>query len=111
MLLNGGDLDGQRLLSRKSVELMTERHVDKISVPFLSGQYFGLGVAVRKADGDSGLLGSSGTFGWSGGYNTYFRIDPHEQLIMMFFPQQVYIPGDQELQFTFHNLVMQAIVD
>ncbi len=78
MLLIGGELDGQRLLSRKSVELMTEPHADKISLPFMSGQYFGQGVVVRKADGDSGLLGSPATFGWSGGYNTYFRIGPHK---------------------------------
>ena len=57
MLLNGGELEGQRLLSRKSVELMTERHVEKIPLRFMPGQYFGLGVAVRKADGDSGLIG------------------------------------------------------
>jgi CubicO group peptidase (beta-lactamase class C family) len=111
MLLNGGDLEGQRLLSRKSVELMTERHVDKILLPFMPGQYFGLGVGVRKADGDSGLLGSPGTFGWSGGYNTYFRIDPREKLIVMLFTQLAFSPTNLELQSGFHNTVMQAIAD
>ena len=111
MLLNNGELDGQRLLSRKSVELMTERHVDKIPLPFMPGQYFGLGVAVRKADGDSGLIGSPGTFGWSGGYNTYFRIDPHEKLIVMLFTQLAFSPTNLELQYGFHNTVMQAITD
>ncbi len=111
MLLNGGELDGQRLLSRKSVELMTERHVEKIPLPFMPGQYFGLGVAVRKADGDSGLIGSPGTFGWSGGYNTYFHIDPHEKLIVILFTQLAFSPNNLELQYGFHNTVMQAIVD
>lgn len=111
MLLNGGELDGQRLLSRKSVELMTERHVDKITLPFMPGQYFGLGVAVRNADGDSGLIGSPGTFGWSGGYNTYFRIDPHEKLIVMLFTQLAFSPTNLELQYGFHNTVMQAVTD
>ena len=111
MLLNGGELDGQRLLSRKSVELMTERHVDKIPLPFMPGQYFGLGVAVRKAEGDSGLLGSPGTFGWSGGYNTYFRIDRQEKLIIMLFTQLAFSPTNLELQYGFNNTVMQAIVD
>ena len=111
MLLNGGELEGRRLLSRKSVELMTERHVEKIPLPFMPGQYFGLGVAVRKADGDSGLIGSPGTFGWSGGYNTYFRIDPQEKLIVMLFTQLAFSPNNLELQYGFHNTVMQAIVD
>lgn len=111
MLLDGGRSGEKRLLSRKSVELMTARHVESFPTPILAGQHVGLGVAVRTAGGESGLLGSAGAYGWNGGYNTYFRIDPQEQLIMIFLPQQVYLPGDQELQFTFHNLVMQAIVD
>lgn len=111
MLLNGGEWDGQRLLSRKSVELMTERHVDQIPLPFMPGQYFGLGVAVRKADGDSGLPGSPGTYGWGGGYNTYFRIDPQEKLIFMLFTQLAFSPNNLELQHGFHHAVMQAIVD
>ncbi len=111
MLLNGGALDGQRLLSRKSVELMTARHVDAIPISFMPGQYFGLGVAVRNADGKSGLIGSPGAYGWSGGYNTYFRIDPQEKLILLFFTQQAFSPTDLELQYGFHNTVMQAIID
>lgn len=110
MLLNGGALDGRRLLSRKSVELMTERHSDPIPLSFLAGQYFGLGVAVRKADGDSGVLGSPGTYGWSGAYNTYFRIDPREQLILISLLQRS-PANDLELQYGFQNVVMQAISD
>jgi CubicO group peptidase (beta-lactamase class C family) len=106
-----GQTAGPRLLSRKSVELMTARHVDAWPAPHLAGQHVGLGVAVRSASGDSGLIGSAGAYGWSGGYSTYFRIDPREQLILMLFVQQAYIPGDQELQFGFHNTVMQAIID
>lgn len=90
---------------------MTKQHVDKILLPFTPGQYFGLGVGVRKADGDSGLLGSPGTFGWSGGYNTYFRIDPPEKLIVMLFTQLAFSPTNLELQSRFHNTVMQAIAD
>jgi CubicO group peptidase (beta-lactamase class C family) len=111
MLLNGGELDGHRLLSRKTVELMTARHVDSISLPFMPGQYFGLGVAVRKADGAAGLIGSPGAYGWSGGYNTYFRIDPTEKLILIFLTQQPFSPFDLELEYGFHNTVMQAIAD
>ena len=106
-----GKLPGARLLSRKSVELMTARHVESFPMPWLAGQHVGLGVAVRTAGGESGGLGSAGAFGWSGGYNTYFRIDPKEDLILMLFVQQAFVPGDQELQVGFHNTVMQAIVD
>ena len=111
MLLNGGELDGNRLLGRKSVELMTARHLDALPMPFMAGQYLGLGVAVRSAEGKSGLIGSPGAYGWSGGYNTYFRIDPQEKLILLFFTQQAFSPLDLELQYGFHNTVMQAIID
>jgi CubicO group peptidase (beta-lactamase class C family) len=111
MLLNEGELDGTRVLSRKSVELMTASQVDTIPLPFLPGQYFGLGIAVRKADGQTGLLGSPGTFGWSGGYNTYFRVDPAEKLIVLLFTQLEFSPFDLELQYGFHNTAMQAISD
>ena len=107
----GGTPAGPRLLSRKSVELMTARHVDTLPQVFMAGQQFGLGVAVRTAGGESGLLGSAGAYGWSGGYNTYFRIDPQEQLILMLFAQQAFRPPDVELQHGFHNTVMQAIID
>lgn len=110
MLLNRGELDGRRYLSRKSIELMTARHGDAIPISFLRGQYFGLGVAVHDGTGKSGLLGSPGAFGWSGAYNTYFRIDPKEELILILMVQRV--PGNNlELQYGFHNLVMQALVE
>jgi CubicO group peptidase (beta-lactamase class C family) len=110
MLLNGGELDGRRLLGRKSIELMTARHVETIPLPFLPGQSFGLGVAVQKENGSSGLLGSPGTYGWSGAYNSYFRIDPKEELILILMVQRT--PGNNlELHYGFQNLVMQAIVD
>ncbi len=111
MLLNNGQLDGARVLSRKSVELMTAAQVDPIPLRFLPGQYFGLGVAVRKADGQAGLLGSLGTYGWSGAYNTYFRIDPSEKLIVLLFTQLEFSPFELELQHGFHNTALQAVSD
>ena len=110
MLLNNGELDGRRLVSRKSIELMRARHSDPIPLSFLRGQYFGLGVAVQKEDGDSGVLSSPGTYGWSGAFNTYFRIDPKEQLILILLVQRS--PANNlELQYGFQNGVMQAIAD
>lgn len=109
MLLNGGELDGTRVLSRKSVELMTMPQVDPIPLRFLPGHTFGLGVAVRKADGQAGLLGSPGTFGWSGAYNTYFRIDPVEKLVVLLFTQLEFSPFELELRHGFNNAAMQAV--
>lgn len=111
MLLNGGELEGRRLISRKSVELMTANHVDVLTIPFMPGNHFGLGgFSVRNETGAAGLLGSPGTYGWSGALNTYFRVDPQEKLILMLFVQ-LSPPNDIELQYGFHNAVMQAIVD
>jgi CubicO group peptidase (beta-lactamase class C family) len=111
MLLNNGELHGTRVLSRESVELMTASQVDPIPTRFLPGHYFGLGVAVRKADGQVGLLGSPGTYGWSGGYNTYFRVDPLKQLVILLFTQLEFSPFELELQHGFHNTAMQAVSD
>ncbi len=111
MLLNGGELNGSRILSRESVALMTTSQVDSIPLPFLPGQSFGLGVAIRKADDPTAWLGSPGTYGWSGGYNTYFRIDPRKEVIFALFAQQAFSPFDLELQHGFHDAVVQAIID
>lgn len=108
MLLNGGELDGVRILSRASVELMRSPQVDSIPLPFLPGQSFGLGVAIRKADDATAWLGSPGTYGWSGGYNTYFRIDPAEQVIFALFVQLEFSPFQLELQHGFHDAAVQA---
>ena len=108
MLLNEGELDGARILSRESVALMRSPQVDSIPLPFLPGQSFGLGVAIRKADDPSAWLGSPGTYGWSGGYNTYFRIDPREQVVFALFVQLEFSPRDLELQHGFHDAAVQA---
>ena len=110
MMVNGGELDGRRYLSRKTLELMTAESWSPIPLSFLQGQYFGLGVAVKDQSTASGLLGSPGTYGWSGAYNTYFRIDPKEQLVIILFVQIA--PGNNiGLQYGFHNEAIQAIAD
>ena len=110
MLLNGGELDGHRLLGPKTIELMTTPLVDEIPLPFLSGQGYGLTVAVLQPGGKSGLLGSPGTYGWSGAYNTYFRIDPQEQIVLAIFQQQS-PANNQEITYGFQNLVMSAVTE
>ncbi|HXB67102.1 MAG TPA: serine hydrolase domain-containing protein [Candidatus Acidoferrales bacterium] len=83
MLLNGGQLDGTRLLSRKTVELMTQNHIGPTIKLWdsLPGERFGLGFSVRTDLGESANLGSAGMFGWGGAFGTIFWIDPKEQMI------------------------------
>ena len=95
MLLNGGALDGARLISRKTVELMSNDHLPpgiafsattraqfEESAPIAEfGQGFGLGFCVRKEPGRNPVPGSVGDFYWSGVHGTYFWIDPREQLV------------------------------
>ncbi|WP_418316842.1 serine hydrolase domain-containing protein [Piscinibacter sakaiensis] len=99
MVLGGGTLAGKRLLSRKTVELMTSDHLgaDLIRasrVPGASNGYlpgpgygFGLGFAVRIAAGEAGVPGSIGDHHWSGMAGTYFWIDPAEELIAIWLMQ------------------------
>ncbi len=81
MLLNGGSLAGVRILSPKSVELMTADHV-----AWSKGQ-FGLGFAVTTALRQTGELGSLGSYSWAGLWNTSFWVDPQEDLIGVFMSQ------------------------
>jgi CubicO group peptidase (beta-lactamase class C family) len=90
MLLNGGELDGVRILSRKSVELMTADHLGSgIAHGELSPGYgFGLGFAVRVSPGEASSLGSVGDYTWGGLYGTYFFVDPKERLIAILLMQR-----------------------
>ncbi|NWF35682.1 serine hydrolase domain-containing protein [Mariprofundus sp. KV] len=90
MFLNGGELDGVRLLSRKTVELMAAtNHIGKHDAEFLhsKGWKFGLGFAIQ-ADREHAVdSGGVGTFEWAGIYSTRFSIDPKEEKITIFMSQ------------------------
>jgi CubicO group peptidase (beta-lactamase class C family) len=90
MLLNGGELDGQRVLGPKSVHHMTANHLGpeiKNTVanvePHRAGFGFGLGVAVRTSEGLSSVPGNPGEFTWNGAYGTQFFCDPKERLVVV----------------------------
>ncbi len=90
MLLNGGELDGVRILSRKTVELMTAtNHIGDSEAIFLhsEGWKFGLGFAIQKDRSHDVDSGSVGTFEWAGIYSTRFSIDPKEEKITIFMSQ------------------------
>jgi CubicO group peptidase (beta-lactamase class C family) len=92
MLLNGGQLDGRRLLSKKTVEYMTSDHLAGIRGP-TPGYGFGLGVTVRLADGVASTPGSAGDYNWAGLGGTYFWVDPKERLVAVWMMQNVALRG------------------
>jgi CubicO group peptidase (beta-lactamase class C family) len=110
MLLNGGELEGVRILSPKSIELMTLDHLGDRPSGWLSpGWGFGLGFAVRKEAGLDGMPGSVGEYYWFGVAGTSFWVDPVEELVGVFMIQ---INPSRDLAFRnqFKNLVYQAVI-
>jgi CubicO group peptidase (beta-lactamase class C family) len=108
MLLNGGELDGVRILSRKSVELMIADHIP--GKTFRPGQGFGLGFAVVTDVGAFGMPASLGEFGWGGAYHSTYWVDPKEQLVVVYLTQLM-PAGKADDQDKLRALVYQAIVD
>ena len=108
MILNGGELNGTRILSRKSIELMTQDHLGNI--PYSSGKGFGLGFEIITNLGDFGQIGSQGAYGWGGAYNSTYWIDPIENIIFIYLTQLIPDGGlDEENKL--RALIYQAIVD
>jgi CubicO group peptidase (beta-lactamase class C family) len=108
MLLNGGELNGVRILSPKTVELMTVDHIgERYGTP---GQGFGLGFSVVKDLGVRGQLGSFGEYGWGGAYHSSYWVDPREELVVTYFTQLIPASGIDD-HARLRALVYQAIVD
>jgi CubicO group peptidase (beta-lactamase class C family) len=109
MLLNKGQYDGKRLLSRKTVQLMSSDNLG--TIPGMGpGAGFGLGFAVSKAPGEAGMMGSPGEYNWGGAAGTRFWIDPQEELIGIFMIQILPHTG-LEYGSEFRVLAYQAIAD
>jgi CubicO group peptidase (beta-lactamase class C family) len=107
MLLNGGDLDGNRILSPASVALMTRDHVgDAVDWP---GEGFGLGFAVLEDAGAAGQFASDGRFRWSGAYHTTYWVDPAQELVVVYMTQLV--PARLDDHDRLAALVYQSIVE
>lgn len=109
MLLNGGELDGTRLLGPKTVELMTQNHLPE-GVAFRSGEGFGLGFSVVLDAGLRGVPGSAGEYGWGGAYHSTYWVDPAEELVVVYMTQLL-PAGDIDDSGKLRALVYQAIVD
>jgi len=108
MMLNGGVLDGKRILSHKTVELMTVDHLVNKQVE--EGVGFGLGFSVLKDLGARGVPGSVGEFGWGGAYHSSYWVDPKKELVVVYFTQL--LPAmDLDDQDKLRTLIYQAIMD
>ncbi len=113
MLRNGGTLDGKRYLSPKTLAYMTSDHLGQAiaTTPLYlpgPGHGFGLGFAVRRADGESAVPAAAGTYYWGGAGGTYFWVDPKTDLFVVFMMQspgqRVYYRG------LMHNMVYAAVM-
>jgi CubicO group peptidase (beta-lactamase class C family) len=122
MLANGGDLDGSRVLGRKTVELMTTNHLPdngelrSFAIPGAYGEVgfdgtgFGLTVAVGLSPARTQVIGSAGDFMWGGWASTIFWVDPDEDLVVVFMTQ--FAPsGTFNFRSQLKALVYPAIVD
>ena len=105
MLLNGGELDGVRILSPKTIDLMTSNQVGTLFDQ--SGRGFGLAFATVDRLGADGLA-SVGAWGWGGAYGSNYKVDPKEHLVMVFMIQQ--LPNRADVASRFPTLVYQALV-
>ncbi len=109
MLLEGGELDGVRLLSPKTVQLMTTDHIGDAYGS--AGRGFGLGFQVIEDVGRSGVFGSVGAYGWGGAYHTTYWVDPAEELVGVMMTQLLPPPNGVSVSATFRTMVYQAIVE
>ena len=116
MLLNHGELDGVRVLGRKTVELMHINHLSTALLPCmitpelpLNGYGFGLGSRVLLDVAASEMPGSVGEFGWSGAAHTYYWVDPQEEMVGVLMTQDMM--GFDPLPNDFRILAYQAVID
>lgn len=117
MLVGNGELDGVRILSRKTVDLMASNHLPagvlrgSAAGGVALGEGYGLGVRVVTDPAQAGNLTSAGTFGWSGAAGTHFFMDRDEGLVAVFMIQKMGAAGGPRMAAEFETLVYQAVVD
>ena len=115
MLLNGGQLEGTRLLSPTTVAFMTSDHLGSMKIVLLggvgTGYGFGLGFAVRKDAGIAGVSGPVGEYRWGGAAGTAFWVDPKDEMISVLMTQGAPGPARGYTGTLFRQMVRQAIVE
>jgi CubicO group peptidase (beta-lactamase class C family) len=109
MLLNKGESNGHRFLSRKTIDLMTMNQIGDLALKRMQGHKFGLGFAVVTDVAATKVLGSEGVYFWGGAFNTHFFIDPKEKIVAVFMTQIA------SFSWKYHNklqqMIYQAIID
>ena len=106
MIRNGGELDGVRILSPRTVALMRTNQVGTLHSA--NGLGFGLGFETTDRYGANGM-DDVGSYGWGGAYGTLYRIDPHERLVIMLMIQL--LPNTTDIREKFPTMVYQALMD
>ena len=106
MLLNGGTLDGVRILAPKTIEVMSTNQVGTLYGT--NGMGFGLGFSVTERPGADGFT-TVGSYGWGGAYASVYKVDPKERLVIVFMIQL--LPNGSDLRDKFPTLVYQALTD
>jgi CubicO group peptidase (beta-lactamase class C family) len=120
MMLNGGELDGTRVLGRKTVELMTTNHLPgggelaSFATGFgevgFTGVGFGLTMAIGLGPAATATIGSAGDYSWGGAASTIFWVDPAEELIVIFMVQFL-LSGTYDFRNQLKALVYPAFAD
>lgn len=108
MMLNGGELDGARILSPGTVALMTVNHLHDID--FRAGSGLGLGFDVVTDVGLRGTPGAVGDYGWGGAYHSTYWVSPQDQLVVVFFTQLIPATGS-DIHGKLRTLIYQAMVE
>jgi CubicO group peptidase (beta-lactamase class C family) len=107
MLAGGGEMNGKRLLSRKTVEMISAAHIPDTLQGRPAGEGYGLSVRVVTNHAARGTMLSDGTFGWTGAQGTHFFVDPKEELTAVLMVQT----SNGEIQRDFEDLVAQSVAD
>ena len=105
MMLNGGALEGQRILAPRTVELMSSNQTGILAGS--DGRGFGLGFSTVDRLGADGFR-SVGSYGWGGAYGSSYTVDPKERLVIVFMINQLPLQSDIAARFT--TLVYQALI-
>jgi CubicO group peptidase (beta-lactamase class C family) len=107
MLLNGGTLDGARVLGPKTVALMTSNQTGTLLSH--DGNGFSLAFRTWERPGAGGGVQSVGTYAWGGAYGSEYQVDPKEGLVLVFMVQM--LPNTTDIGIKFPMLVYQALLD
>lgn len=107
MLLNGGTFNGNQILGRKTIELMTCNQIGEKEV-WDTGNKFGLGFEITTEKGNAKQMGNTGVYGWGGMYATDYKIDPKENLIFLIYTNANPFPNP-DINKRYRGLVYQAL--